>query len=570
MGPSGRLDSWKAIAAYLKRDESTVRRWEKEGLPVHRHVHAKKASIYAYTSEIDAWWNDGATRLERTEARRQSHHRLAWTLATGSLLLAVGAGWMVLGDRAVDLSARSEITSLAVLPLENLSGDAQQDYFADGMTEALITELGRIKALRVMSRSSVMAYKNRSKSLEQVARELNVEALVEGAVIREGNRVRVTVQLARVRSRRQVWAERYEREMSSILALQGELARAIAAEVRAKLTPPEQALLLRPRRVHPEAYEAYLRGRFQWNKATPQGLRAARESFEESIRKDPGFAAAYAGLADTYAWSFRSPGPSLQSPHVVFPKARSAVLKALELDDSLAEAHASLGYIKEAYDWDWIGAEKAYRRAIELNPSYATAHHWYALYLSISRRFEEAFAHIGRAEELDPFSRRVRNGKGWLYLWSGQFDRAVQQALTMLELERDFAPAHYALGLAYVGKEMYEEAIASHRRAIEQSGENVRSLAHLAHALGKTGRKTEALRIIDRLTEQARRDHVSGYNMAIAHMGVGDREQALLWLERAFEQRDELGNLNRAPFWLQPLRSDPRFQDLLRRLRLPA
>jgi tetratricopeptide (TPR) repeat protein len=381
----------------------------------------------------------------------------------------------------------------------------------------------------------------------------------------------VTAQLIRMQPERLLWSNHYEREISSILALQSDLARAIAGEVRAKLTPPEQALLSKARPVDPEAYEAYLRGRFEWNKTTPEGLRKARESFEESIRMDPNFAPAYAGLADAYAWSYRSPGPTLQPPHAVFPKAKSAVLKALELDDTLAEAYASLGYIKEAYDWDWEGAERAYRRAIELNPSYATAHHWYAMYLSIPRRFEEAFAHIRRAEELDPSSRRVRNGKGWLYLWSGQFDRAIQQAQTMLELERDFGTAHYAMGLAYIGNGMYEEAIASHRRAIAQSGESTRSLVFLAHALGKAGQTTEARKIIADLTERARHNYVAGYLLAIAHIGVGNKEEALRWLELAFEQRAELGDLTRGgTFWLQPLHSDPRYQDLLRRLRLPA
>jgi len=571
MGPSERLDSWKAIAAHLSRDESTVRRWEKEGLPVHRHLHAKKASIYAYTSEIDLWWNQDRTRLEGVKPPAGPRRRLAWFLAICSMLLAAGAGWFVLGDRLIDRPAAGAITSIAVLPLENLSGDPQQDYFVDGITEALINELGRLKALRVMSRASVMGYKDRKKNLRQIARELNVDALVEGTVVREGNRVRVIAQLVRVQPERQIWAERYEREVSSILMLQADLARAIAGEVRAKLTNPEQVLLSKARVVDPEAYEAYLRGRFEWNKATPQGLRKAMESFEESIRKDPSFAPAYAGLADAYAWSYRSPGPTLQPPHAVFPKARAAALKALELDDTLAEAHASLGYIKEAYDWDWEGAERAYRRAIELNPSYATAHHWYALYLSIPRRYEEAFAHIRRAEELDPFSRRVRNGKGWLYLWSGQFDRAIQQAQTMLELERDFAPAHYSLGLAYIGAGKYEDAIVSHRRAIAQSGESTRSLAFLAHALGKAGQTTEALEIIAKLTERSRQNYVAGYQVAIAHMGVDNKEEALRWLERAVEQRAELGNLNRGgAFWLRALSSDPRYQDLLRRLRLPG
>jgi TolB-like protein/Flp pilus assembly protein TadD len=569
MGPAERLDSWKAIAAYLKRDERTVRRWEKEGLPIHRHLHARKASVYAYSSEIDSWWNDGRTCLA-VEAVGAPRRRLAWLLAICSMLLAVGAGWIAFGDRLVNRSAAGAITSIAVLPLENLSGDPQQDYFADGITEALINELGRIHALRVISRSSVMGYKGRKKALEQVARELNVDALVEGAVVREGSRVRVTAQLVRMQPERQLWAERYERDVASILVLQADLARAIAGEVRAKLTSPEQALLSKVRAVDPEAYEAYLKGRFQFNKATAEGIHKARVSFDEAIRKDPSFAPAYAGLADTYSWSWTFPGRTLQAPHAVFPKAKAAVLKALELDDALAEAHASLGFIKEVYDWDWEGAERAYRRAIELNPSYATAHHWYAMYLGIPKRYDEAFAYLRRAEELDPLSLRVRSGKGWLYFWSGQFDRMLQDAQTMLELEPGHGQVHYFLGHAYLAKGMYEEAIASYRREMARSGKATRLLAFTAYALGKAGQATEALKLIAELTERARHDYVAGNLLAIAHMGVGNKEEALRWLEHAFEQRTQLGDLNRgAYFWLQPLHSDPRFQDLLRRLRLP-
>jgi TolB-like protein/Tfp pilus assembly protein PilF len=456
-----------------------------------------------------------------------------------------------------------------VLPLENLSGDPQEDYFADGMTEAVITELGRIKALRVMSRSSVMAYKGRKKALEQVARDLNVDALVEGAVVREGDRVRVTVQLMRMRPERQLWAERYERDTSSILILQADLARAIASEVRAKLTPPEQALLSKARTVDPEAYEAYLKGRFHWNKASAEGLLQARRQFEDAIRMDPGFAPAHAALADTYTWSYRWGGPQ-RPPREAFAKAKAAALKALELDETLAEAHASLAYIKEAYDWDWDGAERGYRRAIELNPNSPSVRHSYALYLAIPRRFDEAFAQIKRAEALDPHSRGIKRGKGWLYFWAGEFDRALAHWQMLLELERDFHQVHYSLALAYTRKAMYEDAITAHLRAIAAAGEGFSSMALLAHAYGRSGRTSEARRIIAGLTERANDEYVSGYDVAIAHLGLGNKEEALLWLERAYGERDELGKLARAPFWWDPLRSEPRFQDLIRRLRLPT
>ena len=568
MGPNGRLDSWKAIAAYLKRDESTVRRWEKEGLPVHRHVHAKKASIYAYASEIDEWWNAGRTRLERAETGRRSRRRLVWALASASLLVAAGAGWLVLGKRQDNTA--DAISAIAVLPLDNLSGDSQQDYFADGITEALITELGRIKAVRVMSRSSVMPYRGRKKALQEVARELKVDAIVEGSVLREGSRVRVTAQLMRVQPERLLWAERYEREISSILALERDVARAIAAEIRAKLSPSESAVLASSRPVNAQAYESYLKGRYHWYKATPEGLLQARESFQQAIDKDPSFAPAYAGLADTYAWIYRRPSRSLRPPREVFPKAKAAVLKALELDDTLAEAHLALAYIKEAFDWDWEGAERSYQRAIELNPNYAAARHGYALFLAISRRFDESFKHIEVAQRLDPLSRSVRNGKGWLYLWSQQYDLALSQSQTMIDLEPSLSQVHYFRGIVYTQKAMYDDAIASHERAIAMSGETARSLALLAHAYGRAGQTARAHALIIRVLERSKQDYVQPHDVAIAYLGVGDKEHALKWLERGFEERDELGALARAPFWYAPLRSEPRFQDLLRRLRLRA
>jgi TolB-like protein/Tfp pilus assembly protein PilF len=530
-----RLDSWKAIAAYLKRDKSTVRRWEKEGLPIRRHRHAKKAAVYAYPSEIDLWWNADRTQPERAAPR--------------------------------------EITSIAVLPLANLSGDPGQNYFADGMTEALITELGGIGSLRVVSRTSAIAYKDSKKALDQIARELNVDAVVEGAVVRESGRARITVQLIGTQPERQLWAERYERDVSSILALQRDVAGAVAEGIHAKLTPKERILLAQPRSVDPDAYEAYLKGRYYSNKVVeiPENLLKARESFEAAIRKDPGFAPAHAGLARSYAWSYDLPAESLRPPREVFPKAKAAALKALELDETLADAHLALAYIKEAYDWDWDRAEHAYQRAIELNPSSVDARFEYARFLAIPRRFDEAFAQIKRNEQLDPVARadRFRNGKGWLYYWAFKFDRALHEAQSLLELEPCFARAHYLSGLVYTQKALYEEAIASHRKAIAQSGEDSRSLALLASAHGRAGQTSEALGIVARLNERAKREYISGLWMAQAHLGLGNNEEALQWLERGFQERDELGMLARSPFWYGPLRSEPRFRELLRRLRLP-
>jgi TolB-like protein/Tfp pilus assembly protein PilF len=566
MGPNKRLDSWKVIGAYLKRDERTVRRWEKEGLPVHRHVHAKKASVYAYTSEIDAWWSEGGARLEAAEAVPGRRRRFAMLLAAG-LLIATAGGWAAFSWFK---PAGTGIMSIAVLPLANLSADPEHDYFAEGMTEALINELGRISALRVISRSSVARYKERKEPLTRIARDLNAEAVLEGAVLREAGRVRITVQLMGSKPERQLWTERYEQDISNILVLQREVARAVAAQVRAKLTPKEHALLSRARAVDPQAYEAYLRGRYHWNKASAQGLLKARESFEEAIRKDPEFAPAHAGLADTYAWSQRWAVPNMTSPRDVFAKARSAALKALELDDSLAEAHTALAYIKEAYDWDWAGAEQQYRRAIELNPNYAPARHMFGVFLAIPRRFEEAYAQLSLAERLDPHSRAIKRAHGALYYWHGNFDRAIALWQMTLELEPDFPHANYMLALAYTQKGMYREAIEANQKFSQSTGHTPRSLAILAHGYGKAGDQKEALKLIRHLEERANREFVPGFDMAIAYIGVGDKDEALRWLEIAFKTRDQgLSNLNRAPFWFDALRPDPRFQDLLRRMRLP-
>ena len=415
-----------------------------------------------------------------------------------------------------------------------------------------------------------MTYKNTKKALPQIARELNVDALVEGAVLREGSRVRVTAHLIRTKPERRLWADRYERDVSSILALQRDIAHMIATEIRATLTPEEKVLLSGARPVNLASYEAYLKGRYHWNKASGAALLQARAFFEEAIGKDPGFAQAYVGLANTYAWAYRWDAPSLPAPRDAFPKAKVAALKAIELDAALADAHASLAYIKEAYDWDWSGAERDYRRAIELNPSHPSARHWYALHLAVHRRFDEAFVQMKRAEELDPLSRAIKRGKGWLYLWSRQYDRAIQQWRMTLELDVDFPQAHYALAIAYAQKGMYEDAIALHRKAIALAGETPRTLAILAHAHGKAGQKDEALQILRHLNERAKREYVSGYHLAIGYVGAGNKAEALRWLERAFEERDPwLGEVNPASFWLDDLHSDTRFQDLVRRVRLP-
>ena len=364
-----------------------------------------------------------------------------------------------------------KILSLAVLPLENLSGDASQDYFADGMTDELIIHLAQISALRVVSRTSVMTYKGVRKPLAQIASELNVDAVVEGSVLRSGERVRITAQLIRVPADKHVWAQSYEGDIRDTLALQNKVARAIVEQIRVTLNRYEQAALEHAKAVHPEAFQAYLAGRYFWNKRTGDGLKKAIDYFNQAIEKDPNYAQALAGLADAYAlsgdWEY-----GILSPEDAFPKAKAAATKALALDDNLAEAHTSLAFVLDLYDWDWESAEQEYKRAIALNPGYATAHHWYAWHLIVMGRNSEALAELRKAESLDPLSPIISADLADALCVAHLYDKSVQQSRKTLEMHPYFAVAHYELGQAFAQKHMYTEAIGELRRAIELSGGN--------------------------------------------------------------------------------------------------
>jgi len=526
---SERLDSWKEIAAYLKRDESTARRWEKEGLPVHRHAHKKKATICAYTSEIDAWWSVG-----RPVAR--------------------------------------EITSMAVLPLKNLSGDPQQDYFADGMTDALITELGKISSLRVLSYWSLIGYRQTTKPLPEITRELKVDALLEGAVLRSGDRVRITANLVQAVPERHLWAESYEFDQRDILAVQGEVARDVARQIRVKLTPQEQARLTTSRRVDPEAYEAYLLGRAYFNNIPMwTSWMRAKEYFEKAVAKDPGYAPAYGGLAELYA---HLGGSHARDPRAKIVQARQWAEKALALDDTLAEAHTALAHVAQ-YEYDWAGAEREFRRAIELNPSYALARIWYAQYLYATQRFEEAVTQAQFAQQLDPGSLLVNTQAGAAYFFAGRVEEAMASWQKALELDPGYPGASILLATSYVTLGMTEQAIATLQKALNFSDRDPVVLGALAHAYARAGRREEALKLVGELNRldvrlEAERRSIPRFPFIWAYVGLGDNEQAFAWLEKAYqERRARMYLLNVDPL-LDPLRSDPRFQDIVRRVGLPS
>ena len=490
--------------------------------------------------------------------------RLSMTLVGVAAVLALAAAPLWFFTPRTDSAPK--IRSLAVLPLENLSGDAGQEYFADGMTDELIAHLGRISALRVISRTSVMTYKGARKPLAEIARELNVEAVVEGSVLRSGQRVRITAQLIQVPADKHIWAQSYEGDVRDTLALQNRVAGAIAEQVRAAVNRQEQAALQNSRTVKPEAYDAYLRGRYFWNQRTGDGLRKAIDYFTDAIGKDSSFAAAYSGLADAYAlsgdWEY-----GILSPQDAFAKANAAATKALALDDNLAEAHTSLAFALDLYAWDWEAAGSEYRRAIALNPGYATAHQWYAWHLIVTGRTGEGLAELRTAESLDPLSPILSADLADALCIAHLYEDSLEQSRKTLELHPNFAVAHYELGQTLVQMHRYDEAIAEFRTAIGLSAGNATFDSNLAHAYAVSGRIEEAMKILRDLEGRQTRQSPTDASIALVYVGLGDNDQAMTWLNKAYAARFNPSILLRPGF--DPIRPDPRFQDLLRRIGLP-
>src|ERR1700678_1492028 len=459
--------------------------------------------------------------------------------------------------------APTGIRSLAVLPLDNLSGEASQNYFADGMTDELITDLAQISALRVISRTSVMAYKGARKPLPQIARELNVDAVVEGTVLRSGDRVRITAQLIEASTDKHVWSQSYEGELRDTLAVQNRVASAIADQIRINLTPQEQAALKNAKVVNPEAYESYLKGRFFWNKRTADGLKVALAYFNQAIEENANYAEAYSGLADTYAllgdWQYAA-----MTPREAYPKAKAAALKAVELDSSLGEAYNSLAFVLDGFDWDLDSGGKEFRRAIELNPGYATAHHWYAWHLSLLGRYDEAIAEMKKAESRDPLSLIINADLAELLVIAHSYDEAIGQSRKTIEMDPNFAMAHNQLAQAYLQKPMYDQAIAELQKAVQLSGGSPTAIANLARAYSLSGKRSEAMKLLNDLksSSTARNSHAS--EVAAIYASFGDKDEAMNWLEKGYAERFNPGVLIRPAF--DPLRSDPRFQQLVQRV----
>jgi TolB-like protein len=499
---------------------------------------------------------------EETEARRRV---LTWRNAgfgfLGALALwgVVATGWLALGG--VRAAPAGPIDSIVVLPFENFSGDPEQEYFVAGMHDALTTELAQIGALRVISRTSAMLYKDSNKSAPQIARELNVDGIVEASVFRAGDSVRIQVQLIQaLPEERHLWAHSYDRQLGDVLTIHSDVVRAVAREIEVELTPQQETRLASARRVSPETYDLYLKGMHQLYKYTPEGFATGLAYLNQAIDNDPTEPLPYAGLALGLATIGHSPRP----PPDALPRAKELALTALRLDETLAEAHAALAEVKLYYDWDLDAARQSFERALELNPNLAQTRGHYAWYLTLVGSWDDALAEMRRAKDLDPLAPIYSGWLGWMYYWAGRYEEALAEARSSLDLNPEFPLGHHVMGLAYAEQGKFEEAIAAHERAEAISPDWKWGLG-IDYA--KAGREDEALRVAGEL--EADITQWNSWSLAEIYAALGDKEEAIRWVEEAFERRHAyMPWLNRfAPF--EFLRDDPRFQDVARRANAP-
>jgi len=578
--PEVRLDSWKQIAAYLKRDVTTVQRWEKrEGMPVHRHVHEKRGSVYALAEELDIWIQSRKPRVDEPETPPEAegpppalngHNQVAasrlrpWFALVGIFCVFVGAvTWLTFHHRAT-VAVEPSIRSLAVLPLRNLSGDAAQQYLADGITEAVIGRLANIHDLRVTSHTSVMRFKNTQVSIPEIAKTLGVDAIVEGSVIKDGDRIRVTAQLIRGATDTHFWSETYDREMRDALTLESELAQSIAEKVEVTITGDERQRLAAAHPVAPEVYESYLKGRF----VLGEGKRAAVEQsiayFEDALHRDETFAPAYLGLAEAYTL-LGTVGAGV-SPQTTRPKVTSFARKALALDPNLVEAHVVLANVLQE-EWHWADAEAEYRRALELNPNNAKANQEFALWLLCQGRTDEAVARIEHARALDPVE--VSGGiVSWVLFQAHRYDDAVREVSSALALNPDNGANLTGLGFALIADNKPSDAIPVLEKAISLTSGSPAAAGVLVRAYAHAGRRGDALQLLEKLNLRAKAGYIPAGAFVNAYLGLGDNEQAFYWLEQAYKEQSNILQFVKTHPFFDPIRSDPRFADLVRRVGL--
>ena len=538
----------------------------------------------SFVSEPDTWSQGGSLGLMDQEQERTAgqvpgtetapghlHRRARKWLFVGLASLAVVsilsllAFWGRRGSRVPAVFQRK--TVLAVLPFDNLSRDPDQEFFSEGLTEEMIAQVGKLNRdrLKVVARSSVAKYKGSTLTAREIGKELNADYLVQGSIRRSSDRIRITVQLIKARDQIDVWTESYDRELKDVLAVQDSVVRSIASEIHIALTEEQEERLATPRQISPEAYEAYLKGRYYWNKRTGESMQKAEQYFEQAIDRDPSYAAAYSGLADCNSgltWhGFKSPAEAL-------PKAYAAARKALEINPESAEAHASLG-LAMTHRWDWTGAEAEFRRALQLDPQYANAHHWYGDYLSIRGRHGEALAEAKHALELDPLNLMISTWLGLRYYMARDYSRAIDQNRNSVELDPNFAAAHLLLGEDYRGAGLHSEAVNELKKAASLSGDSPLYTAQVAVALAVEGRSGDALRIAHELEAISTKRYVSPYGLAQIYAASNKKEDAFKWLQAAYEDHAVwMGYLAVDPIF-DRYRSDEHFKGLLRSVGLP-
>ena len=531
---------------------------------LRKEADRRYTSAAQFSEDVDRFLQDLPVQARKESlpyrGRKFLKRNRAPTLAAALSAVVVlgvvaGLGWR--GGPNGDAGYRS----IAVLPLENLSGDREQEYFADGVTDALISELARIRGVRVISRTSAMTYKGSRRPLPQIARALGVQTIAEGSVLRAGSRVRISMSLVDALKDRPVWSSSYEGELQDVLALQERVADAIAREIDATLTARDGAQMSRSRRINLDAYDAYLKGRHEYFTAfNKESTQRATDWFQRAIALDPGYAPAYAGLADCYYMVSNQ----YYAPTEVMPRAKAAALKAIDLDDTLGGAHATLALVRSVYDFNHAEAEKGFHRALELKPSDAGAHVWYGLYLVAMGRFDEAAIELNRAQKLDPSSPALNGYAGAVLYYAHRYDEVIRRMRALIEKNPDYQQPYAWIALAYEQKGAWDKAIAAMEKSTQLDGGEVDGLAQLAHIYAVVGRTADARRLLKRVTEISRRRYVSAWDFALIHAGMGERDESFRWLQKVEEDRSEMFVLMNVDPRFDSLRADPRFRGVLR------
>ena len=565
-----RLDSWKEIAVYLTRDVTTVQRWEKrEGMPVHRHVHDKRGSVYALTEELDVWIQSRSPRVDEVDktagtelppidqgnlgASTTSKPRL-WIALAASLCICMAAVWFAVRYRTAAAVA-PRVRSLAVLPLRNLSGDAAQEYLADGITEALIGRLSNIRDLSVTSHTSVMRFKNTQLSLPEIAKILGVDAVVEGSVMKEGDRIRVTAQLIRGATDTHIWSETYDREMREALTLQSELAQSIAEKVEVTVTGQEHQRLSAARPVAPEVYENYLKGRFILEQGNRVRIAQSIPYFQDAINRDPTFAPAYVGLAEAYTGL----GTVFAGvpPEATRPKVMTYARKALSLDPDLVAAHVLLANVLQE-EWHWAEAEAEYKRALALNPNNAGAQSWFAVWLLCQGRTDEAVTWIHSARALDPVG-VSGDSVSWILFQAHRYDDAIRESNSALAVQPKDADALLGLGFALIADNRPADAIPVLEKSASLSDRSPAVIGVLIRAYAHAGRRGDALRLLAELKQRQKQGYIPAGAFVNAYLGLGDYDQAFASLQQAYREQSNILQFLKTHPYFDPIREDPRF-----------